>query len=213
MCAHFNAPYFRQERAEQLCMEWMIEVALVQAVLWSKVLRIRRRSRIREKQDFEMYDIWSEKERLELKIIPIFEQKKQVVLLYLCPGMLQLPSESYFWYNVSAGEYFSTFQHPEFVPNFDPLADCHGDQALIANVTSTCTINGQVEDSCRYDYCTTGSAEFALSTLGTVSANNNTVSQLSTNQLIVFLIVLLSFKIIHYFEKRHKKHYHGWMRW
>ena len=39
-------------------LEWMREVAIVQAVLWSKVLRIRCRSRIWEKQDFEMCDIW-----------------------------------------------------------------------------------------------------------------------------------------------------------
>ena len=46
----------------------MSEVATVRAVLWSKVLRIRRRSRMWEKQDLEMYEMWSEKERLESKI-------------------------------------------------------------------------------------------------------------------------------------------------
>ena len=35
----------------------MREVAIVQVVLWSKVLRIRRRSRIWEKQDFEMWNM------------------------------------------------------------------------------------------------------------------------------------------------------------
>ena len=59
-----------------LFLEWMREVAIVQAVLWSELLRIRRRSRIWEKQDFEMYEIWSEKERLESKIIPRFRAEE-----------------------------------------------------------------------------------------------------------------------------------------
>ena len=45
---------------------------MVQDVVWSKVLRICRRSWIWAKQDFEMYEILSEKERLESKIIPRF---------------------------------------------------------------------------------------------------------------------------------------------
>ena len=54
----------------------MREVAIVQAVLWSKVLRIRHRSWIWEKQDFEMYEIWSEKQRLESKITPRFRAEE-----------------------------------------------------------------------------------------------------------------------------------------
>ena len=44
-------------------LEWMREVAIVQAVLWSNVLRLRRRSRIWEKQDFEMYEIYMIRKR------------------------------------------------------------------------------------------------------------------------------------------------------
>ena len=62
----------------------MREVAIVQAVLWSKVLRIRRRSQIWEKQDFEMYEIWSEKERLESKIIPRFRAEETGCIVLYC---------------------------------------------------------------------------------------------------------------------------------
>ena len=40
--------------------------------MWSKVLRIRLRSRMWAKQVFEMYEMWSEKERFESNITPRF---------------------------------------------------------------------------------------------------------------------------------------------
>ena len=117
---------------------------------------------------------------LHICIIPNAQWKRSLIhMTSFLSGMLQSPSESYFWYNTSDGESFWSKQHPEFIPNLDPLGGCHGDQALINNATSVCRINGQVTDDCLYDYCSTGSSEFALTTLATVSANNNTANQLS----------------------------------
>jgi len=54
----------------ELILEWIREVAMVQAVVWSIVLRIRRRSRILRKHDLEIEEICCANDRFLSKMMP-----------------------------------------------------------------------------------------------------------------------------------------------
>ena len=95
-----------------------------------------------------------------------------IEMMYFIKGRI-VPSESLFWY--AENDSPSNYRDESFTPSFGPE---FYNKTVQENAERACTVNGNIDKTCLYDYAMTGNEELAKNSLDTQKTNSETAAVL-----------------------------------